>query len=84
MKNNISLQRLQNSLVADKRFKPDNLTKVLKSEIINVLDNYLMIDSHTFDVSLTLNSNGFIEVNISAQAKRAKVVGILPEETPFI
>ena len=80
----IAMQRLQSSIVADKRFKPDNLSKVLKSELLNVIENYLLVDSNNISVNLKINDFGFIELNVTAIAKRSKVVGILPDENSFI
>lgn len=85
MDNNlITLKRLQTSIASDKRFKPNNLTKILKAEILNVIQNYLLVESEDIIVNLKTNNFGFIELNITATAKRSKVVGILPEENSYI
>lgn len=80
----VFLQRIQSSLVADKRFKPDNLSHILKSEIINILENYLLLDREDVSLKVGINDCGFIEVNLKAIAKRSKIISVLPDENSYI
>ena len=80
----IFLQRIQSSLVADKRFKPNNLAHILKAEMINILENYLLLDREDVSLKIDVNDCGFIEVNLVALAKRAKITGVFPDENSYI
>lgn len=80
----IFLQRIQSSLVADKRFKPDSLARILKAEMMNILENYLLLDREDVSLKIDINDCGFIEVNLIALAKRSKILGVLPDENSYI
>ncbi len=75
-----ALDRVKSALSLDKHFKPDKFADVIKFEVYNVLKEYADIKNDDFEVKVEVNEFGEYIINISALARRIKVVGIVPDK----
>lgn len=73
----IGTGRLKTVLVGDKSKDPSKLVSVLKSEIKNVLADYLELNEE-IEISILSEENS-IRIDLSAKAFRIKEYGILPD-----
>ena len=71
----IGSKRLEKVLVKDKTEDPKKLAETLKSDILNLLQNYMEVKDLT--VNFDVNTEGYY-LTINAEAKRIKTFGILP------
>lgn len=80
-KNNaeIDLSRLKKVLISDKNFNPEQLIKVLKSDIFNVFNNYCSIINNDVSVSVKVLDNGEYSFKVECTADRLKIFGSLPD-----
>jgi len=80
MKNELQLlveDRIKNVLVKDKEETPNKVINILKSEIMNILKNYMEISSPDIDICLNLDKNGHYCLEIYATIKRLKRVSAI-------
>lgn len=66
--------RIKNMLVIDKQINPDNVSRLIKSEVLYVLKNYIDVCAEDVDVDIFFNENGFYEFNINGVFKNIKTV----------
>ena len=71
--------RVKSVITADKNVKPNKFSKVIESEIFNILTEYADIKSSDFKVSITVNDFGDYVIQISALARNLKIVGFPTE-----
>ena len=74
----ISSKRLEKVLVKDKTEDPKKLAEILKSDILNLLQNYMEVEK--LDVNFDVSLDGY-KFSIDIEAKRIKVFGILPNRS---
>ena len=72
--------RLKHILIADKHFDPQRIKQVIKSDVFNILRDYLELDPENVFIDIELNSNGEYHLKIDAIANRMKIFGSLPDE----
>ncbi len=65
--------RLKNVLALDKRENPNKISAVLKSELLNVLRNYMDIRPDDVDFAICVNAKGNYTLQLTADVKRLKV-----------
>lgn len=75
-----ALERVKTALTADKQYKPDKFTDIIRAEIYNILIEYADIKPDDFEVCINKNDFGDYTINISALARRLKVIGIVPDK----
>ncbi len=75
-----ALDRVKTALNVDKHFKPDKFAEVIKYEVLNILKEYADIRNDEFDVKIEVNEIGDYNINITATARRIKIVGIIPDK----
>lgn len=68
--NEVCVSRLKTVLLMDKNENPQKIKNVIKSEIKNILKNYMELDDLDFDLSLFVNKVGLYELNIHCLSKR--------------
>ena len=64
--------RLKNVLVIDKQDNPLKIVKVLKSDILNVLSNYMDITNDDLDLTITVDEYGNFIFNAYSKVRRLK------------
>lgn len=69
--------RLKNVLALDKRENPNKITNVLKSELLNVLRNYMDIRSEDVEFNICVNPQGNYSIQLVADIKRLKVASYI-------
>ena len=73
----IGSKRLEKVLVKDKTEDPKRLAEILKSDILNLLQNYMEVEN--LDINFDVGLDGY-KFSIDVEAKRIKVFGILPNK----
>lgn len=71
--------RLKKVLISDKHFNPENIKRVLKSDIFNVLTNYTDVLPENLNLEIEILENGDYEIICRAVCKRLKIFGALPD-----
>lgn len=71
--------RLKQILVADKDENPIRIINVLKSDILNVLKNYMEISNSDLELNITCDEFGFFVFNSYCRARRLKSLGAIIE-----
>lgn len=74
----IGSKRLEKVLVKDKTEDPKRLAEILKSDILNLLQNYMEVEN--LDINFDVGLDGY-KFSIDIEAKRIKVFGILPNKS---
>ncbi len=74
----IGSKRLEKVLVKDKTEDPKRLAEILKSDILNLLQNYMEVEN--LDINFDVDLDGY-KFSIDVEAKRIKVFGILPNKS---
>lgn len=74
-----NLERLQNVLISDKQFSPQQVERVLKSDIFNMLSSYCSLLPEDVKVKVELQKNGRYSFQIFAESDRLKIFGSLPD-----
>lgn len=64
--------RLEKMLSNDIKDSSINIEKIIKSEMVYVLRNYLIISNEDVDLEIKVNGNGKIEMSMSATARGIK------------
>lgn len=76
MKNNkIALKKAKNALLDDRLCSNTGLCKLIKSEIVQVLSDYLEIDTSSSTLSVKVNDSG-VEINCNIFAYSIKRFGL--------
>lgn len=76
MKNLIKVERLRNIITLDKQENPMKMEKVIKSEMLNLLNNYFEISREDISISMLINKEGFYDVQINFISKRCITVNV--------
>ena len=71
----IGSKRLEKVLVKDKTEDPKKLAEILKSDLLNLLQNYMEVKD--LNVDFEVDTEGYF-LTVTAAAKRIKTFGILP------
>ncbi len=74
----IGSKRLEKVLVKDKTEDPKRLAEILKSDVLNLLQNYMEVEN--LDINFDVGLDGY-KFSIDVEAKRIKVFGILPNKS---
>lgn len=74
----IGSKRLEKVLVKDKTEDPKRLAEILKSDILNLLQNYMEVEN--LEINFDVGLDGY-KFSIDVEAKRIKVFGILPNKS---
>lgn len=72
----IGEDRLRKVLVSDKKNLPPQLKKIIESDIVEVLENYLSVEKGTFDFDVNINAEGKYELHFSLLATFIKSYGV--------
>ena len=76
---NIGVERLKKVLISDKHFNPERIEEVMKSDILNILQNYTDINGENLNFNIEVNNFGGYHITIDATCTRLKVLGSIPE-----
>ena len=68
--------RLQNVLLKDKQQNPKVILNMLKSDLKNLLENYMEIATLNADIEI---ENGFYKLKVEANARQIKTIGTLKD-----
>ena len=71
----IGSKRLEKVLVKDKTEDPKKLAEILKSDLLNLLQNYMEVKD--LNVDFEVDTVGYF-LTVNAEAKRIKTFGIFP------
>ena len=74
----IGSKRLEKVLVKDKTEDPKRLAEILKSDVLNLLQNYMEVEN--LNVNFDVGLDGY-KFSIDVEAKGIKVFGILPNKS---
>ncbi len=74
MENAVAINRINNLIKADKKDNPLKLVKLLKSEIVFVLQNYMDIKFDDVKLDIGIDNNGKYLVNFTCEADRVFIV----------
>lgn len=78
MKNLVTCEdRLKSMAIIDKTETTPKINKVLKAEVLYLLNNYLDITAENLDVDLGVDNNGEYVLSIFAKARHLKVARII-------
>ena len=75
--NMIGENRLKRVLINDKKEFSPELTKILKSELYEMFDNYLSVKRESMDLRVVINGKGGYDVVITFNANYIKSYGIV-------
>lgn len=75
--NELSVDRLKNVIIADKKDNPKKIEKVLKAELLNVIKNYFDVSYDDMDLSILINKDGMYDIQINAVSKTIKIASVL-------
>lgn len=75
--NGLSVDRLKNVIIADKKDNPKKIEKVLKAELLNVIKNYFDVSYDDMDLSILINKDGMYDIQINAVSKTIKIASVL-------
>lgn len=67
-----SENRLKQILVSDKEENPIKIINVLKSDVLNLLKNYMEISGDDLDVTITVDEYGFYVFNAYSRVRRLR------------
>ena len=70
-------ERLRTMGIMDKSETPQKIVKVLKAEILYLLNNYLDITADNLEVDLGVDNNGEYVLSIFAKSGFLKIVHVL-------
>lgn len=76
--NRMGIEKLKKVLVNDKHINPNMINEVLKSDIFNLLLNYMDITEADIITKIELDEKGNYVFRCKAKSKRLKTIGILP------
>ena len=65
-------ERLRSVLVSDKEENPNKILSVLKSDVLNVLKQYMEISGEDLSVDVTINQFGQFVFSANATSRRLK------------
>ncbi len=71
-----SANRLKKVLVCDKNELSPTVSNIIKSDTINLLENYMAVERDSVFVNFTINADGKYEFCITGRANRVKSLGI--------
>ncbi len=74
-----SEERLRKVLIADKHFNPENVKRVITSDVFMLLNNYAEIKPENLELDIEITDNGDYVFNIEARCSRLKIFGSLPD-----
>ena len=75
--NDLSTIRLNNLIKADKKDNPEKIIKLVKSEIVFVLKNYMDIKYDDVKLDIGIDNNGKYLINFSGEVSRIFLVKTL-------
>lgn len=75
--NELSVDRLKNVIIADKKDNPKKIEKVLKAELLNVIKNYFDVSYDDMDLSILINKDGMYDIQINAVSKTIKIASVI-------
>ena len=78
MDNLRGISKLKQVLINDKHFNPMRLNDILKSEIYNVLKNYMEITKDDIIIKIDIEADGTYVLRCKAKCSRIKILGIIP------
>ena len=65
--------RLKNVLIRDKNENPKHIMNVLKSDMLQVLNNYMDIKSENLDIEIVVLENGAYKLLMEGYSNRIKI-----------
>lgn len=77
MKMNEEILRLKRVLLNDNISIPNGVMKILKKDILHVLQGYFNLTEEGAEVSIDIDQNGMYQIKISASADGVKEVRII-------
>ncbi len=77
MNNLLATTRINNLIKADKKDNPEKLIKLIKSEVVYVLKNYMEINADDVKMDIGIDNMGKYVINFSCEANRIFVVQTL-------
>lgn len=79
MQNELSVcnERLKNVLVIDKKYNPNKILNVLKSDILYVFKNYMEINNENLEVNIAVTLLGTYNITVLANVSRLKTLNCI-------
>jgi septum formation topological specificity factor MinE len=72
---NLSKERLEKVLIADKHFNPSKISKVMKSDLFFLLKNYSDVTEDNLKLEINVDEMGSYNIVINATCNRLKKLG---------
>lgn len=69
---NLYESRLRSVIVSDKRENPVRIERVLKSELLNVIQNYFEVCSDNVDFSILIRDDGRYDLQLNVVSRSIK------------
>ena len=76
--NSMGLEKLKKVLINDKHFNPSRLNEILKSDLFNLLKDYMEISNDDIITKLEIDEDGDYIFRCKVRTKRLKMLGIMP------
>ena len=76
--NSVGLEKLKKILINDKHFNPSRLNEILKSDLFNLLKDYMEINNNDIITKLEIDENGDYIFRCKVRTNRLKMLGIMP------
>ncbi len=73
----VGTNRLKNVLALDKSQNPNKIVGILKSEILNVLKNYMDISTENLDFEIAVNDKGGYTLKLIADVRHLHIANYL-------
>ena len=67
--------RMKNMLITDKHFNSDDLVRVLRCDIYELLSNYMEIGPSDINLDFFVDENGEYVLKINTKSERLKIFG---------
>ena len=74
----MGIEKLKKVLVSDKHLNPSLINEVLKSDVYNLLLNYMELSESDIITKIEIDEKGDYIFRCKAKATRLKTIGILP------
>lgn len=65
--------RLKNVLISDKQFNPEQLKKVLKSDLTKLFNNFAEFSDEDLTISIGINDDGSYNITTNLKTNRLKI-----------
>lgn len=75
----VGVERLKKVLISDKHFNPERIEEVMKSDMLNILQNYTDVEGENLNFTIEVNPLGGYNIKVDASCSRLKFLGSIPD-----